>query len=176
MSANRMPVLPWYRHRWPWMLMLGPAIVVIAGVITAWIAVRSDDGLVIDDYYKQGLAINQTLGRSSAAGRQGIEATLQFADSSMRVLLAAPAEPGALTLRLVHPTRSGQDQNVSLVAVEPGVYAGRLRPVQPGRWYLMLEALDWRLTGEWLLPAVDTLTLRAPGPPPGMTEAKEGRQ
>ena len=39
---------PWYREPWPWILMAGPAIVVVAGIATAWLAVRSNDGLVED--------------------------------------------------------------------------------------------------------------------------------
>ena len=31
---------PWYKERWPWILMAGPAIVVVAGVTTAWITKR----------------------------------------------------------------------------------------------------------------------------------------
>ena len=54
---------PWYREPWPWILMTGPAIVVVAGFTTAFLAVKSNDGLVEDDYYKQGLEINQTLDR-----------------------------------------------------------------------------------------------------------------
>ena len=37
------------------------------GLITLWLAITSFDGLVADDYYKQGLAINQTLARADAA-------------------------------------------------------------------------------------------------------------
>ena len=50
---------PWYKERWPWILMAGPGLVIVAGVITVWLAVVSNDGLVTDDYYKQGLAVNQ---------------------------------------------------------------------------------------------------------------------
>ena len=39
---------PWYREPWPWLLMLGPLIVIIAGVITAYLAVVTSDGLVED--------------------------------------------------------------------------------------------------------------------------------
>jgi len=28
------PVQPWYRHRWPWLLMAGPLAVLVAGFIT----------------------------------------------------------------------------------------------------------------------------------------------
>jgi hypothetical protein len=176
MSANGVPDPPWYRERWPWILMAGPAVVVVAGIVTAWLAIRSDDGLVVEDYYKQGLAINQTLGRSDAAGRLGFQAELHLTDNRIRVLLGGPAVSGALTLRLVHPTRAGMDQSVDLAAVEPGVYEGRLRPLQPGRWHVVLETRDWRLAGDWVLPAAGALTIGARSPTAGATESKEGKQ
>ncbi|HSC95836.1 MAG TPA: FixH family protein, partial [Burkholderiales bacterium] len=42
---------PWYRERWPWLLMAGPAAVLVAGAATIWIAFASADGLVAEDYY-----------------------------------------------------------------------------------------------------------------------------
>ena len=177
MNADGMRAQPWYRERWPWILMAGPATAVVAGLITAWLAVKSDDGLVADDYYKQGLAINRTLGRSDAAERLGIEAGVYLADGHVRVLLRAAAERGALTLSLMHPTRAGMDQNLNLAAVEPGVYEGRLRPLQPGRWHVVLEARNWRLAGDWMLPAAGALTLGGHAPhAAGADKSKEGRQ
>ena len=41
-------VKPWYREPWPWILMAGPAIVVVAGIATAVIAIRTSDPLVAD--------------------------------------------------------------------------------------------------------------------------------
>ena len=61
------PPPPWYKQFWPWFLITFPAIAVIAGIITIILAVKSDDGLVKDDYYKAGLAINQTLERTQKA-------------------------------------------------------------------------------------------------------------
>ena len=48
-----MSVRPWYREPWPWLLMAGPATVLVAGAATTWIAFASADGLVAEDYYKQ---------------------------------------------------------------------------------------------------------------------------
>src|SRR2546429_2682579 len=45
---------PWYRQRWPWLLVAGPSLVVVASLASAWIAVKSDDGVVAEDYYRQG--------------------------------------------------------------------------------------------------------------------------
>lgn len=49
---------PWYREPWPWLIMAGPAAVIVAGVYTTILAFSSTDGLAADDYYKQGLMIN----------------------------------------------------------------------------------------------------------------------
>ena len=101
--------LPWYRHRWPWLLMAGPFIVVVAGVATLWLAVASDDGLVADDYYKRGLAINRTLERTQRAAALGLEAVVDVdAAGAARVTLAAASGersglPTAVRLLVVHP-------------------------------------------------------------------------
>jgi hypothetical protein len=43
------------------MVIAGPAAVVVAALVTAWIAVRAPDPVVAEDYYRRGLRINQTL-------------------------------------------------------------------------------------------------------------------
>lgn len=177
MRANDARAQPWYREPWPWILMAGPAAVVLAGIVTAWLALRSDDGLVMDDYYKEGLAINRTLGRSDNAARLGIRAELVLVDGLVRVRLAG-AGRGALSLQLAHPTRAGMDQRLQLTMIEPDVYAGRLRPLQAGRWHVLLEQGDWRLAGEWTLPAAGALTLgtQATSPAAGADDTREGRR
>jgi len=55
------PAAPWYRYGHVWMLIAGPAIVIVAGIATAYIAMRSPDPLVAEDYYRQGIEINKTL-------------------------------------------------------------------------------------------------------------------
>ena len=66
-------IVPWYKQRWPWLLIAGPAFVIIAGAVTVWLAVVSNDGLVVDDYYKQGLAVNQRLHRDQQASTLGFD-------------------------------------------------------------------------------------------------------
>ena len=43
------PVRPWYREPWPWILMAGPAIVVVASFITLWLAVTGADPVIADN-------------------------------------------------------------------------------------------------------------------------------
>src|SRR4051812_56834 len=106
-----MNIRPWYREPWPWLLMSGPALVVVAGMYTTVLAVRSSDGLVSDDYYAEGLTINKSLQRDARAAAQGLSASVQFGEMAVRVNLkgtsAGDAAVPGLQLRLLHPTRSG---------------------------------------------------------------------
>ncbi|MCG2578808.1 FixH family protein [Dechloromonas sp. XY25] len=161
-SDNR----PWYKQRWPWLLMAGPIAVVIAGVITTWLAVTSNDGLVTDDYYKQGLAVNQTLQRDHQASSLGIQADVMRAGQNMRLLIRANegvAVPQALELKLAHPTRAGQDQSVAMTAEGQGFYSGKLTGEVAGRWLVSIEdpAGQWRLHGEWQADSEEPLRLTA---------------
>jgi hypothetical protein len=52
---------PWWRHGHVWLLIAGPAAVVVAGVVTTVIAVRMPDPVVAEDYYRRGVEINKTL-------------------------------------------------------------------------------------------------------------------
>jgi len=154
---------PWYREPWPWILMSGPAIVVVAGVITAVIAWRTDDPLVTDDYYKQGLGINQELKRDDAAARMAVSAAISFgADRTrVRVMLAGAQAAGtSLRLRLVHPTRAGFDQVIKLEPAAGGLFEGRMSAVVGDTWQLQLEDDKgvWRLNGIWK-SADDGITL-----------------
>ncbi len=143
--------MPWYREPWPWLLMAGPAIVVVAGVFTAWLAVKHEDGLVADDYYKRGLAINQELRRDAAAAALDVKARIMFGDTAVRVFLSVPEPmPKRLALQLVHPTRAALDKRIVLDASPAGWYEGQLAGWGAGRWGVLLEddAQTWRLTGE----------------------------
>lgn len=53
--------LPWWKHGHVWMLIAGPAAVVVAGVITTVLAVRGADPVVEADYYRKGIEINKSL-------------------------------------------------------------------------------------------------------------------
>jgi uncharacterized protein len=57
---------PWWRHGHVWLLISGPAAVVVAGIATTWIAVRSQDPVVEPDYYRRGIEINKTLAHERA--------------------------------------------------------------------------------------------------------------
>ncbi len=49
---------PWYRDRWPWLLILGPAIVAVACMITIWLAYAHPDHVIISKEAVRGLVVN----------------------------------------------------------------------------------------------------------------------
>lgn len=142
---------PWYRNPWPWILMAGPAAALVGGVITAWMAVASSDGLVAEDYYKQGLAINKVLAREETARALGISAEIAVESGMLKVKLVGQA-PEALFVQLAHATRSGYDQRLRLAPAGAGVYEAQLPPLPPGHWRVVIEdpRSTWRIVKESL--------------------------
>jgi hypothetical protein len=142
-------VLPWYREPWPWILMSGPAAVIVAGAFTAWVAFAGADGLVADDYYKRGLAINAVLKREQEAARRGISATVARDRDQVSVRLAGAA-PEALFLRLAHATRAGNDLRLRLARGADGGYHAPLPPLAAGRWRAVVDDPrgEWRVVQE----------------------------
>lgn len=57
---------PWWKFGHVWLVISGPAVVVVASFITIYLAVTRPDPLVTDDYYRKGVEINQTLEGSDA--------------------------------------------------------------------------------------------------------------
>jgi hypothetical protein len=48
---------PWYRHVWPWLLMVPPAAAVIGGGVTLYLALTRPDALVRKDCIKDGVTM-----------------------------------------------------------------------------------------------------------------------
>lgn len=145
-SASRI----WYREPYVWLVILFPLLAIIGGVITAWLAVRSDDGLVADDYYKRGLEINQVLARDHAARDYGLEAQVTLGPDRKHLRLALRGNerfvnPAMVTATFLHPTRSGHDRLVTLSRRGGFIYEGDLPDLASDRWYLQIEADDWRI-------------------------------
>jgi hypothetical protein len=142
---------PWYREPWPWALMAGPAIVIVAGVITVAYAVSSYDGLVADDYYKRGLTVNRDLGRIETARQRHVEAELSVGATHAMATLRMDSPhplPDTVTLRLAHPTRASEDIAVPMRRVGANEYRAPIALLSNQRWKLRLETPDWLLQGE----------------------------
>jgi hypothetical protein len=156
---------PWYREPWPWFLIALPATAVVAGLTTVWIAFQSDDGLVVGDYYKEGLAINQTLARDDAARALALAATMKSERGELLLTLAGHLKtyPVQLTLTLAHPTHQGMDHTLILQYAGRGQYRAALPAMPAGKWHAQLtdSASAWRLSGVLHSPFDQPATLSA---------------
>lgn len=159
------PLKPWYRQFWPWLLILLPTTSVVASMITIWLASRAPDTVVVDDYYKRGLAINQDLARDRAAARLGVEASVTFRgpEGLVEVQLnnGTRPPPRQLTLYFMHPTLSDHDARVDLAPTPNGEFRGLMGEPVAGEYHVRLESTDqqWRLQKRVRLPRTSALTL-----------------
>lgn len=164
-SLAHVPI-PWYRLFWPWFILAVPLMAVIMGLITVLIAVSNSDGLVVDDYYKQGLAINRLLARDRKAMELQISALVRIDSYTGKVHLQIDKRDNdsdleTLTLRLLHPTRSNLDVSIVMHPDSNRGYAGELQPPAAGKWYLLIEpeTQEWRLTKHIKLPGETSVRL-----------------
>lgn len=133
------------------LLMLGlPAIVVVASFITLFLAIKTNDGVVTDDYYKQGLAINQDLARDDKAKAMGLSAQMNITGTAIELKLTGSANAALvgqpIQLSLQNMASKTEDSVVALVPVGEGVWRGQLKKeLSSGHWLVQLEGQDWRL-------------------------------
>lgn len=149
----------WYKQFWPWFLIFFPATAVVAGIATIILAIQSDDGLVKDDYYKAGLAINQTLELKQNALKMNVTADVNWDKLTQTITLLLSGElsklPPRLTLQLAHATQANHDQSITLfLSPNKKSYTGRIKKVRSGNWITILEPEEknWRITGRVTLP------------------------
>ncbi len=148
---------PWYRQFWPWFLIALPGSVVVASLVTLYLAVRGADDLVVDEYYKDGLAINRQLEKIDRAARLGIAATLTFGRDEVVARVSGAVDDNQLQLRLSHPMEADRDFAITLARAGDGSYRAPLPSAVAPHWRWVLEPAgggDWRLDGT--VTAVDT--------------------
>lgn len=143
---------PWYRQPWPWFLISIPLGTVIAGIATLIIAIQSPNALVVDDYYKAGLAINQEKERLKTAQDLELDGFLRGDDREISFSFTGPGKvrPKTLTLHVVHATRAELDKTYTLERVDDDRYRALWEPLPAGGWYFRLAADDnnWELRAQ----------------------------
>lgn len=157
---------PWWRHRWPWLLMAGPAIVLVAGSYTSYLAYKGQDALVVGDYYKKGKAINQDLSRDRAAAALGLKMALDYR-ANVGQLEGRITHNGALgddqlMLHLAHATQPEKDVKLLVKLDADGRFVVPLPMLERSRWTVLVEPLHrgWRLEGRWDWPASYSATMQ----------------
>jgi hypothetical protein len=60
-NGNNTDTTVWYRQFWPWFIFGLPAVVVVASLVTVYIAVSHQDPVIDEEYYQHGMKINERL-------------------------------------------------------------------------------------------------------------------
>ena len=79
---------PWWKFGHVWMILAGPAIVVLASFFTFYLAVTRPDPVLSEDYYRQGVEINKSLGNDAS-----LAPALQARNHAATGVQPAPAAP-----------------------------------------------------------------------------------
>lgn len=174
MQAQERRSNPWYREPWAWFVLTPLIVVVIVSLSFVTVAVKHADDTVVDNYYKQGRMINQSLEQDKRAANWELAAYLQWGRGSntLKVQLESPVipAPSVMTLWLGHPFDETQDVRLTLKAREPGVYSAAL-PALKNMWYATLVPggadsgrtdSPWRLRGEIYFDRRDSIDLVPP--------------
>lgn len=173
MQANitLQPTAPWYRHRWPWFLMIGPVLVLVGGAVMIWLALSRPDAMVVGDYYKQGKAINQELKRDRAASRLGLRFEAGYDARAGRVTgtLLSHGEPvrAPFHIRLAHPTQPERDRVLEALPDARGRFVAQAPGLEATHWQVVVEggARDWRLARSWSWQREPVLAITADAEP-----------
>jgi hypothetical protein len=158
---------PWWQHRWPWIILFMLSSVILACMVTIYIAVTTRDSLVADDYSKHGRGINQRLEKDQKALSLGVVARLGYAKvnastSELTIALERPGQedqgsnnpsiarpPAFLILELSHPTMAQLDRNLVLRRVSENNmrYSIQTEPLAAAYWHASIYSpnKDWRV-------------------------------
>lgn len=154
---------PWYRQFWFWFVFSPLIYIMIMCSVTVTIALKGADDVIIDNYYKEGRMINQTLEQDKQAQALGLSGELLFDRTTGEILLTIanpPSDPTLMPEQLLllmgHPVKAEKDQLIALRAIGAGKYRGELLAEPDYSWYLTLYSVKdiaernqapWTLSG-----------------------------
>lgn len=158
---------PWWTE-WGLLLVAGlPALTILACAISVTIAVKGRDGVVSDDYYRQGLAINQSLKRNEVAIEQGLSAAVSLDRERQRIRVTVSKAHGAnppstesregqrLRLELINAVHPERDRRLILSPDTDGHWFAEAPGLLTGPWDIALEGTEWRLSAKRVRLGVD---------------------
>lgn len=130
---------------WPWLLAAGPAFVIVASLVTAWLALTRTDNVVADDYYKLGLTINRRI--AATAPMPAVGATVDIASTGEIRVRLSQTTPTPIRLRMTvsRPAEHLPSYALTLERRQERVYLGALPEIGAGRRVIALEADGWKL-------------------------------
>ena len=89
---------PWWKFGHVWLVVSGPAIVVVASFVTLYLAITRPDPVVSEDYYQKGIDINKTMDKAQIAKAAAVAGNLApalLARNHAATGVVVPADPAA---------------------------------------------------------------------------------
>lgn len=136
---NTPQIRKWYGYGWVWFVLLIPFSAVLFGIFMIIAATQYPDDTVVDNYYKEGLAINKKFSTRSS----GYSVNVYRSDQELKTMIFdfIPSVKGAVRLNVFHVTNKTKDMSVvlsqdsdgTLVSHDSFLYSTFM---QPGVWYL----------------------------------------
>lgn len=152
--------IAWYRQFWPWFLIILPGIVVVASLITVFIAFKHADTLVVDNYYKEGRGINKTFAKINTAKSFDIKGSVVIQDDRIDLLVSSNRiiNDDEILLAFSHPFDNKKDFSIKLKNAGNGLYRADFPKPLEGKWYLNLQSVSasspWQINQTVEMPAV----------------------
>lgn len=178
---NHEDTVPWHKQPLVWMLILIPFSAVVVCAVLLYLSITTDDGLVADDYYKQGLAINRQIARDEVATQMQLAAEIEIdiaegfvnARFNKGTMIDYPLQ---LQLVLKHAAAHQRDKYITLQHGIDDAYVGAIARddkenydvmINPGIWYVELSnaagesETNWRIKQRVRLEGATRLMLQA---------------
>ena len=145
----------WYQNPVLVLVLAIPLLAVVMGSVTLYLAFSGADTLVKDNYYREGLAINQEFDTEKQAAALQIHAMLTVSQSEVAATLQSDApHPAELQLALLHPLLPEHDRELVLARQADGSYRAILPEVPVGSYHIRLGNDEQG----WLLRAFQPIT------------------
>ena len=174
-QQNNQPPTPWYKQKWPWLIMSLPFFTVVAGIITYQIAANNPASLVNDDYFKEGLAINQSLGKQRYAKELGLSVEFLIEKESQLISIKLTKnlksnqinsetlnlDSEYLVLYFSHPTQQKKDKTIQLTRLTENEFVAELPDIPQADWHIRLtdNTQLWEIKSRWMVPQNQSLLI-----------------
>lgn len=145
---------PWYKNTWLLFLLAFPFASVLMGCVILYLAISRSDSVVQDNYYKEGLAINQEMAAIESARKKNIELQLSFTKGLVSIESTQPIaeETQQLRLLLSHNLNDKLDREVVLNRIDQFTFSATMNDLKKGRWYISVNPIHddqlWRIKGK----------------------------
>lgn len=160
---------PWYKQPWLWFLLAPLIAVFFAGFSMIYLAIVTNDGVVVDNFYKDGLAIKVRNQQDQMAIDLGLAGNLRINGQQLIFDLQGDLvePPKQLLLQIIFPTKQAWDIEVTLTR-SGNQYVGALSDTIMERRLLQIQPVQgetmWRLHGEAEFPLTTSVSLKPKTP------------